>query len=137
MGHNVGKAAERAVQRSERVKATELPPEQLIQALRNNLAANLYVPNHQIAVLLGGFDAEREFSHKLAEENIKLKNLNASQSIMIVELQEKTEEFRKVYEQENSHSTVTVERVGAPSPLENGLGFSAGITEGWRDFSDV
>jgi hypothetical protein len=52
MGHNVGAAAERAVQNSQRVKGEVLTPEQLIANLRGLLSAALYIPNHLIAALL-------------------------------------------------------------------------------------
>lgn len=56
MGHNVGDAAANAVKKSER-KATEVQtPAQLIDALRKNYRANLYIPMHQIGALLAAYD---------------------------------------------------------------------------------
>ena len=69
MGHNVGKAAERAVQNSQRTTAAELTPEQLISELRKNVKALLFVPTHQIEALLAEYDKVQQHIQNLEAED--------------------------------------------------------------------
>lgn len=89
MGHNVGDAAANAVKRSEKKAAKELTPEEQIKSIRNALKSDLpgpaYIPTYQIATLLGAFDAEQEFSHKLAAESLILKD-----AVIALESEKKT-----------------------------------------------
>lgn len=71
MGHTVGDAADRAVKRSEKKTAAEQTPAELINELRKNLKANLYIPSHQIAALLAAYDLD----HALMVQNTKLLQL--------------------------------------------------------------
>ena len=74
MAHSVGEQAARAVKNSERKKPEEMrTPEQIIKSIRGNLAAHLAVTPGDTNFLLGAFDAEKAFSHKLAEEAMALK----------------------------------------------------------------
>lgn len=66
MGHNVGKAADNAVQKSAVKKAVERTPEQILKDIRNHLDAKLAVTPDDVRFLLAQYDAA------IAElENIK------------------------------------------------------------------
>lgn len=118
MGHNVGDQANRAVKKGEKKAAEALrTPAERLKDIRNSAAPGcvVAVTKDDVRFLLGAFDAEQEFSHKLAVENVDLKTLNASQSTMITELRDQIEQFRTVYEQENRSTTIKVERVLDPN----------------------
>jgi len=110
MGHNVGDAAKAAVQRSERKADVKLTPLELIQALRNNLRANLFIPSHQTIALLEQYDLT---SANLANTTVDLtetKMLVVNLETEIERLKSDIEQFRSVYEQENRTTTVQVAR---------------------------
>ena len=118
MGHN---PSNRDTTKGERKAAVEnRTPEEILKGIRGNLAAHLSVTPNDIQFLLGAFDAEREFSHKLAEESlackakiVDLQALLAVQAESLGRLNEQVEQFRSVYEQENRSTTVKVERVAS------------------------
>lgn len=60
MGHSVSKAAENAVNRSNKKDKAERTTEQIIKDIRNNLAAKLAVTPGDVAVLLAEYDAARD-----------------------------------------------------------------------------
>ncbi len=108
MGHNVGKQAERAVERSGKTKDAALTPLQLIQSLRNNLRANLFIPSHQTQALLDAYDS----NHAALLQSAEISRLG-TQTIELLgaeieQLKAQVEEFRPVYEQENRTTTVQV-----------------------------
>jgi hypothetical protein len=140
MGHTVGDAAAKAVAKSERKAATEQTPQQLIDALRKNLATVPvgYVPTHQIVALLGRFDfvtdnlrTEKLTTVDLATQLVAAeraaKALEDEKKVMtdtilgltqnVQELQAKNQEFRDVYEKENFRANVTLEK-GKPADPE-------------------
>lgn len=53
-------AAQKAVQRSQKREAKELTTEDRIRNIRNNVAANLYVPATEVALLLEQYDRLEE-----------------------------------------------------------------------------
>ena len=116
MGHQVGEAAARAVKNSNKSGAVVLTQKERIKNIRGLLAAKLAVPPDEQRFLLEQYDLyvqKRDWlasavqssigTSELLQEQVKeLKELNASQSTMIVKLQEENEQFRSVYEIENS-----------------------------------
>jgi len=57
MGHNVGKAAENAVNKSNKQKLADRTPEQIISGIRNNLNSKLAVTGDDTRFLLAQYDA--------------------------------------------------------------------------------
>ena len=110
MGHAVSEAAARSVRKSQAVKAAERIPEQILKDIRSNLAAKLAVTPADQAWLLERFDIS---SSCLADAANAYNALHAQYTALVKEhekLTEQNEEFRRVYEMENSRTTVTVER---------------------------
>lgn len=111
MGHNVGKAAENAVNRSNAKSREERTPEKILSDIRKNLDARWAVTpddqrfllqQHDIWVQLANLRQEvaNQLAADLAAAQIKIKNLEAQ-----------IEQFRTVYEQENVSGGVTFEAV--------------------------
>lgn len=73
MAHSVSEQAARAVKNSQRIVKETRTDAEIFKAIRGNLGANLAVTPNDQRFLLGAYDAEKEFSHKLAEESIALK----------------------------------------------------------------
>jgi len=97
MGHNVGKQAALAVEAGKKRGASVVEtrtPEEIIKGIRGNLNSPLAILKTDVALLMVALDAEKEFSHKLAEENMALKS-------QVADLQEKNDRFREVYDMEN------------------------------------
>ena len=133
MGHAVSEAAARSVRKSQAVKAAERIPEQILKDIRSNLAAKLAVTPADQAWLLEQYDA---VSSCMVEDALAYNALHAQYTALdekdypgqvelmqkrITELvgerdklTEQNEEFRRVYEMENSHATVTVECAMSP-----------------------
>jgi hypothetical protein len=123
VGHNVGKAAENAVKRSERVKLEDLTPDQIINNIRNSIPGNLHIVTSHIAILLEQFDSRHQqilaLENEVANAKDKIKDLMTSNleamkqaNGEIESLRAQNEEFREVYEAENRRSIVTTSRVG-------------------------
>lgn len=111
MGHNVGKAAENAVNRSNAKSKEERTPEKILSDIRKNLVSGLSVTPLDIKFLLEQHDSwvqsanlRQEVANQLAAE------LSAAQ-IRIKHLEAQVEQFRTVYEQENVSGGVTFEAV--------------------------
>lgn len=60
MGHNVGKAAENAVNKSVKTSDSKETPEQILAGIRNNLASGLYVTPDKQRFLLSQYDVTKE-----------------------------------------------------------------------------
>ena len=110
MGHSVGDAAKRSTAKGDAVKKSERTSEQIMKDLRHNLASNLAVtPDDQrfllaqYDVLLKNFIEQQTVAFQQGVENAK----------KIAELQAKNEEFRSVYEAENSSQTLKVETLAS------------------------
>ena len=88
MGHTVGDQANRAVKKGERKQVLETrSPDEIIKAIRGNLAAHLAVTPNDVQFLLAQYDAAVHIIEDRATE--------------VRDLQIKLDEFRSVYEQEN------------------------------------
>ena len=86
MGHNPNKI----VKTKERKQILETrSPEEIIKTLRGNLVSPLAITKSDIQVLLTAYDAEKEFSHKLAEESVKLRADGEELKARITDLEEK------------------------------------------------
>ena len=120
MGHNPSTRSEKQLEKKE-AEALRTPAERLA-AIRSSCAPNctVFVTKDDVRFLLDQFDQALAAVITAGAEYSRLTNLNASQSTMIVELQEKNAEFRDVYDQENRSVVLTVERVLAlnnPAPV--------------------
>lgn len=118
MGHNVGTAAANAVKKSERVKPADRTSEQVLSDIRKNLAARLFVtPDDQryLLVLYDTLMLKLEQNQTLLNQSpdiIKMATEAAEiANTEIVNLRSQVEQFRAVYEQENSSTEIKVERV--------------------------
>jgi hypothetical protein len=103
MAHSVGEQAARAVKNSERKQVQETrSPEQILKDLRLNVKNRLYIIPTDIELLLGAYDAEKEFSHKLAVENVELKaqkaQLESTKKYGIILTPEEQTEADRVHE---------------------------------------
>ena len=107
MGRSVGEAAAEAVRKSEKSKATDRTPEQILVDIRRNLAARLAVMPLDTAFLLAQYDA-------LQARIDELLGVNGELLLLVGSLKEQNEQFRTVYEAENRSQAVTVERVAEP-----------------------
>ena len=114
MGHNVGKAAEQAVNKGNAKKQTERLPAEILKGIRSNLAANLAVTPADQRFLLSVYDAaiDRAVELGIDAENLKLKVLDLTSDN--VRLTEKNEEFRQVYEQENAAFSAIIHKSEIP-----------------------
>ena len=56
MGHNVGKAADNAVQKGAYKKTAERAPEQILKDIRNHLDAKLAITSDDVRFLLAAYD---------------------------------------------------------------------------------
>ena len=111
MGHKPNKI----VKTKERKQVLETrSPEDIIKGIRGNLVAHLSVTPSDIAFLLVAFDAEKEFSHKLTEENVDLK-------AQIADLEEKVAWARQVYEDENRSFTIAIPESMAPAARQEAV----------------
>ena len=111
MGHNPNKI----VKTKERKQVLETrSPEDIIKGIRGNLVAHLSGTPSDIAFLLVAFDAEKEFSHKLTEENVDLK-------AQIADLEEKVAWARQVYEDENRSFTIAIPESAAPTARQEAI----------------
>jgi hypothetical protein len=122
-------AAAKAVARSKKSETVELTPIQIIQGIRNSLAARLAVTPNDVRVLLLEYDKVRELMVQGTESianGIKTIEFMGSENdalrATVVDLTTKNEEFRRVYEQENQSMTFKAERLplGAPDSTESG-----------------
>lgn len=117
-------AAARAVARSEKKDPSKRTDREVIADVRRLLGSGLAVTPDDQRFLLTKYDDvlglmvqntsllqdSTESLQNAYREIDELKALNASQSTMITELHEKLDEFRRVYELENSSQSVKVER---------------------------
>lgn len=108
MGHKPNQDST-AVKKSEKHQA-ELArtPEQRLSAIRGSLAAKLFVTPDDQRFLLALYD-------QALSAIIVAGVVFSQQQQEIADLQAKLEEFRTVYEQENSSTSVKVERVLLPN----------------------
>jgi len=72
MGHNVGKAADNAVQRSAVKKASERTSDQILLDIRRNLDAKLAVTPDDVRFLLAEYDREHMAVLHLGESTAAL-----------------------------------------------------------------
>jgi hypothetical protein len=122
LGHSVSDAAARSVKKSEITRLAERTPEQILADIRNNLASRLTVVPDDIRFLLKKYD---DVSALLAQQTRILDNATTTVLTLSDEnatLKQKNEEFREVYEKENSSQSITMERIptGLPDSLESG-----------------
>jgi hypothetical protein len=135
MAHSVSEQAARAVKNSEKVIAEKRTPEEILKTIRGNIAAHLFVTPNDQRWLLEQYDSNHALmvqttnllegaTNSLADAYSEVEKLKALISDMMYEaiqrendrqaehkmLLEKIEQFRTVYEQENSFATVKVER---------------------------
>jgi len=106
MGHSVSDAASRSVKKSETNRLAERTPEQIMVDVRNNAASGLFVVPSDVRFLIAELDAA---SAKLTAANATIQSLT-----------EQNEEFRRVYEMENSSQSLKIERVPIQVPTESG-----------------
>lgn len=116
MGHNVGKAADNAVKRSQQQKLATRTPEEVLADIRRNLASNLAVTPSDQRFLLEQYDIERSAVVHLGESVKALLFRAESAEAQVVQLKAKIEEFRSVYETENQSMVLKVEKVLENNP---------------------
>lgn len=106
MGHNVGDKAAMAVEQGTKrgVKGVERTPEQRMANIRNLLASKLAVTPDEQRYLLSQYDDQIAIARAAA-------SVVTEQVAEIARLNEQIEQFRAVYDQENSSTVVKVERV--------------------------
>ena len=109
MGHSVSKAADNAVEKSKKVKASDRTPEQVLADIRRNFIAGLAVTPEDQRWLLAQYDAlvEKDLEGQVDYMQVRITQLVEENTQLTTKLQE----FRDVYEQENRSTVVKVERV--------------------------
>lgn len=132
MAHSVSEAAARAVKNSQKKVAETRTSEQRMADIRKNRAAKLFVtPDDQDFLLaqLDGAILNLEGLQSINEaQDMDIKNLRAEvvrlteqvrdlTKVILPGLEAKIEEFRSVYEAENSSMTFKAERVIARNPV--------------------
>ena len=113
MGHSVSKAADNAVKKGEKTKTADRTPEQIIADIRRNLASNLAVTPDDQRFLLVQYDQEYAAVLHLGAAVAGLSKRAEAAEALVVELRAKNEEFRSVYEAENSSQTLKVETLAS------------------------
>jgi hypothetical protein len=113
MSHTVGEKAALAVKNSNRKSAVveTRHPDEIIKTLRGNLKSPLAILKTDVAVLLAAYDDAVVWMKKSAkimiDQTAEITGLKEENK----RLNEKLEEFRSVYEAENSRQSVMMERV--------------------------
>ena len=129
MGHSVSKAADNAVEKSKKVKASDRTPEQVLADIRRNFIAGLAVTPEDQRWLLAQYDAlvEKDLEGQVDYMQVRITQLVEENTQLTTKLQE----FRDVYEQENRSTVVKVERVlGEPVDCVGIAKTVLGITDG-------
>jgi len=107
----VGDAADRAVKRSEKKKPSDRTVSEIFKDIRGNIAAHLAVTFSDTRWLLDQYDQ----IHAQMVQQTNLIRLATDAAILqdqeIKNMREQVDQFRTVYDQENRHTEVTVERV--------------------------
>lgn len=113
MSHTVGQKAALAVKNSTRKPAAveTRTPGEIIRTLRNNLTNTVTIMKTDVAVLMVAYDDVLN-SYAISHETRRVLTLeNEALKADVARLNEKLEEFRSVYESENSSMTFKAERV--------------------------
>ena len=129
MGHSVSKAADNAVEKSKKVKASDRTPELVLADIRRNFIAGLAVTPEDQRWLLAQYDAlvEKDLDGQIGYMQVRITQLVEENTQLTTKLQE----FRDVYEQENRSTVVKVERVlGEPVDCVGIAKTVLGITDG-------
>jgi hypothetical protein len=111
MGHN---PATREAKRSEKKEAEALrTPAERLAAIRSSCAPNctVFVTKDDVRFLLGLYDELDAIAEQQTQAIQIATATTRTDQATIADLQAKLAEFRDVYEQENSSTTLTVERV--------------------------
>jgi len=113
-------AARKAVEKSQSKGKVERTPEEVIEQIRRNFAANLAVTPDDQKFLLTQYDAAA------AQESLRTGLLSIANDAVtklqhqVVDLTAKNEELRAVYEQENRSATLRVDVLAVKDQIENG-----------------
>ena len=113
MGHSVGDAAKRSTAKGDAAKTVNRTVEQIIADIRRNLAARFAVTPDDQRVLFAEY-LRVDLTLDEAKSTISdLKREVADLQKQVLVLTAKNEEFRSVYEAENSSQTLKVETLAS------------------------
>jgi hypothetical protein len=113
MSHTVGEKAALAVKNSNRKSAVveTRTPAEIIKGIRGNLNSPLTILKTDVAVLLARYDEAVQYAVDSDVNRGSMGLENEALKAEVARLNEKLEEFRSVYESENSSMTFKAERV--------------------------
>lgn len=131
MAHSVSEAAARAVKNSQRKVVETRTPDQILGDIRKNRAAKLFITPDDQDFLLASLDAALATAATTAKD-LEIANLQYQAAVKIITvrnhevaaLENKIEEFRKVYDEENRSMALKVERIvgeGTEAPVQENV----------------
>lgn len=116
MGHN---PATRDGKKGDRKPIAETrTPDEILKAIRGNLAAHLAVTPNDVSFLLAQYDSAQNAVAVLGGATAGLLQRAENAEAKIADLQAKNDEFRAVYEQENRSTSILLSVEGTQQLVE-------------------